>query len=233
MNGRPMSNSGAGILLRNRRTGRVMRVPHEALQALYDRWAQAAAAASGGRGVPETVHPNDPNALGYQPFPDGVPSVPPAEWEQRPEGVSAQFTQPGANEVRWGDMRTLDFPTNVAGPAVVNPTQAILNTELQLPAVCMIRLSAVETTGALAAPGPNDLATFTLDIGVGAALQSKQFQVQVAPKDGSAQTDLVLTFPVQMLRVSATVRVVNNAADHNIQVLAQVAPFTSLPQNVR
>lgn len=218
------------VLLRNRRTGKHIRVPASQLADLIRIRGSRnfePAITERGRGVEQPVFPDDPTS--YDPFPTGEGQVPPASWEQAPQASPT----PQQQGVRWGDQRNLDFPANLAGPAVVKATQAILNLELQIPAVVMLRLSAVETTGALVTPSANDVATFTVEFGCGAALQRKSFQIQVGPADGSANTDLTITIPASFLRVSATCRVVTNAAEHAIECVAMVAPFTSYPELMR
>ena len=227
--------NGAGfVLLRNRRTGKHIRIPADQvahLARIRGTHGYEPAIREKGRGVPQPVMPDDPTS--YDPFPDGEGQVPPAGWEQAADAGFPPPQTPQSQGVRWGDQRDLAFPANLAGPAVVKDTLSILNLELQIPAVVMLRLSAVETTGALVAPSANDVATFTVEFGCGAALQRKLFQLQVEPANGSANTDVTLTIPASFVRVSASVRVVTNAADHNIDVVARVAPFTSYPELMR
>lgn len=186
-----------------------------------------------GPSMPPTLHRQHPqrdfvrNTDPTEPFPEGVVTNPEACWFQHPDESNRRFQKYYNPAVRWGDRRVVQFAPNAAGPSVTTATQFTLDFKFGYtqPAVMQLRLSAVELTGALIAPSANDTVRFQVFIGTGAALQQKQFFLEVAPFDGTVQTDINLILPAQMLRVAANVTVVNNVPQHVIEVVTQCAPY--------
>ena len=183
--------------------------------------------------MPRTVHRLDPQR-GYvqnedptQPFPEGDVVVPEACWFQHPEAPKiSRFYQP---QRQWGDRKVLVFPPLPLGGQLTQLSQQLLDLRLDIPAVCLVRLSSVELSGGLTALTPNAVTTWTLDLGCGRSLQIKTVAEQIATADGANSTDIALQVPIQALRVSASVFVKNNVPEFVVECVAQVAPFTSYP----
>ena len=166
---------------------------------------------------------------GIDPFPEGEVRVPEPEWDQNPGGPASEFTkQNDRSEIRWGDMRQLNFPGGgLSGPP--QETGYLITQEMWIPAMVVLRLASVEVTGALTTPGPDDTVLWSVQLGIGAALQTKQYLQQVDPLNGTANNDITLTLPSQVIRVSAIVTVTANVDLHSIQAVAMAAPFSHFP----
>lgn len=127
---------------------------------------------------------------------------------------------------RWGNKITLQ-PGVVGGP-IVRPVKEFLVLDLSAPAEVSIRLSATSSS----APTPGFTITWMMLIGVGSAMQARQWDVPVTNPIGPPTDDVFLKLPVKVLRVSARVNYPANAAA--VTAVAQAAPtFPQLPEGVR
>lgn len=154
--------------------------------------------------------------------------MPPAGWNQNPQ----EFHGDNRGTIRWGDVKTVNVPANPAGGLLVDPVLQVLDFYLQMPAVCVLRLSAQELTGI--AITASDLITWTLLIGVGSSTQTRKYQKQLSPNSGAADNDFYLTLPLEHLVATATLQVVQDVTTQRIvEVAAQVAPVTAAPWMVR
>jgi hypothetical protein len=152
----------------------------------------------------------------------------PAGWNQHP----GEFDGDNRPTIRWGDVKSINIPANPAGGLVLDAVLQVLDFYLQIPAVCMVRLSAQELTGVAVAP--TDLITWTLLIGVGSSTQTRKYQKKLSPNDGTADNDFFLTMPLEHLVATATVQCnADPTKNRMIEVSAQVAPFTSAPWMAR
>jgi hypothetical protein len=176
--------------------------------------------------------PMQPQAMpwGNFPFPTGDVTVPPAGWEQQPQRPVEQYRKDEPT-IRWGDTVTIEVP-QVVGTPTSKASGYVLDCQLWRPATCIVRLSA--TTDAISALDPQWLCTWSLTIGVGSSSQVKQRQVQLAPEsDPTVDTDIVLTWPLQLLRVQATVQVGSGGSTVAVHATAHVAPLTNFEGMVR
>src|SRR5581483_3628888 len=124
----------------------------------------------------------------------------------------------------WGDTLLLAIQ-QVAGSATSRASGYVLDCSLRHPATCLVRLSA--TSPDLAALDPSWIVDWSLQIGVGSSSQTKRRRMQIAPEsDPAVDTDIILTWPLQLLRVQATATVGPGAALVNVHCTAHVAPFT-------
>lgn len=117
---------------------------------------------------------------------------------------------------QWGKTLVAKPPL-AAGPQVAR-VREFLVAELPEPCAVTVRLSATSDT----APAAGFTVTWTLLIGLGSSLQQRQWQVPVAPTIGVPGDDIIVTFPVHVLRVSAVVT--QTGGGGRIIVCAQVAP---------
>lgn len=152
----------------------------------------------------------------------------PAGWNQAPD----EFQGDNRPTIRWGDVKSINIPANPAGGLVVDAVLQVLDFYLQIPAVCMVRLSAQELTGvALVA---TDIITWTLFIGVGSSTQTRKYTKQISAADGLVDQDFFLTMPLEHLVATATLQCHSDVGKpRTIEVSAQVAPFTSAPWMAR
>lgn len=173
-----------------------------------------------------------PPPWSHAPFNEGDPRVPPAGWEQTPRSAADYERARSHNPtVRWGDVTTLNFPIGAPGP-VVAPAPQFADFWLAMPAVCMVRLAAVDISNN--AIVGTDLITWKLLIGVGNATSTKFYTTIPDPTDGSTNHDLILTLPLEHLTVEASASITNPGASPRVlQLAAQIAPFTSYPALVR
>ncbi len=126
--------------------------------------------------------------------------------------------------IRWGDTVLIQVPQLVGGTAS-RASGYVLDCSLRHPATCLVRLSA--TSPDLAALDPAWVCDWQLQIGVGSSAQIKRRQIQIAPEsDPAVDTDILLTWPLELLRVSATATVGPGASTVNVHCTAHVAPFT-------
>jgi hypothetical protein len=166
----------------------------------------------------------------FEPYPEGVVVTPDACWDQHPEATRIQkYYQPSR---QWGDRRLLVFKDQQFGGTTVEQTQQLLDFRYEQPTVIALRLSCVELTGRLTTASSAFVATWTVDVGCGRALQIKQYTQQVSPNSGAGSTDLFLTFPAHAIRASCSVSCTSNVGEFDIECVCGVAPYTSLPTMV-
>lgn len=171
-----------------------------------------------------------PMPWGNFPYPDGQPTVPPAGWEQQPDRPVEQHRKDQPT-IRWGDTANLTIEQSSLGVAN-GQSGYVLDCQLWRPAICLVRLSA--QTDAITALDANWLLTWSLTIGVGSSSQVKQRQIQIAPAtDPTVDTDLVITWPLQLLRVQAFAQVGPGTGTVTVNATAHVAPFSNFEGMVR
>ncbi len=200
-------------------------------QAMQAQFAHAQGAAAGRIGqpyAPPELPPAIPQPMpwGNYPFPTGQSaSVPPAGWEQQPQRPVEQYRK-DQEVIRWGDTSKIELTSN----PLASTSKAggyVLDCQLWRPSVCLIRLSV--TTDAITALTASWVCTWNLTIGVGSSSQPKQRQVQIAPvSDPTVDTDLLLQWPVQLLRVQANVTIGALATQSVIvHATAHVSPISN------
>ena len=148
-----------------------------------------------------------------------------------------QGNVPLGQPVAGGGFGTNPAQTTSASPNTTTLTGQLIDLKLFIPAVCIVYLSAVDTSGTLVGA---TLATlfveWTLDIGCGRAAQKKMQQQLVAPSDNSVQTAIQFQQPIQALRVSGQVFDTHtgvSAPIYTVECVATCAPFSVvLPENV-
>lgn len=163
-------------------------------------------------------------------FPEGEVQNPEACWFQHPESSRIQdFYKP---ERQWGDVASFKVPDQSLGGTTIETSGQLGDLRLHMPAVCLVRISAVEISGNMTVAGANTTATFTLDVGCGRALQIKKKTIQVQPADGSNDTDVFYQLPVQALRGNVSVTVKDNVGEFDIRAFIHIAPFTGYPEMI-
>ncbi len=173
----------------------------------------------------------------FEAYPEGEVVLPEPCWDQHPDGPdgNANVRRRVYNPVKqWGDRFETEIDTGTKTPNTVEFEQ-LLDMKLHVPAVCLLRLSAVELSGLNTAPIATLFVIWTVDYGVGRVNQQKKYKQLVGPALGQLDTDLYLTAPVQALRVSGEVVdsfVGFGNPKYHVEVFAQVAPYTSTPANV-
>lgn len=179
------------------------------------------------------IHPEVfPWMIGQHPAGEGEEHVPPAGWEQQPDNpLSARILSKKQRSLRWGDTTNFTLIHNAAGPAVKIPTLAVLDMTLDVPAVCLVRLSCIDTTGH--AIGATDTCQFQVQFGVGQSNQNKFYTIAIGDAAGATDTDKYLTVPIHHLRVAAVIHVTPDPTlDRTFEIVAHVSPYTSLPENI-
>jgi hypothetical protein len=127
---------------------------------------------------------------------------------------------------RWGNKENIPL-SPPGGPSVFN-VKEFLVAELATPAEMSVRLSATSD----AAPLAGFVITWKLLIGVGSAMQARQWSVPVTNTIGPPSDDVMEKFPVKVLRVAAVVAF--PAGGLRAVVVAHASPtFPQLPQGVR
>lgn len=157
--------------------------------------------------------------------------VPPAGWNQQPhEFNSHPHFDP---TTRWGGVQLAVIAPNVLGGVVTQPTLQILDTTLQVPAVCCLRLSAQQLDSV--ALGANDFVTWTVMLGVGESTQTRFYKKAISPVDGSVDQDIFLpSIPVQHVAITAVVSLTQAATlERRFQIAAQLAARAVSFGNVR
>jgi hypothetical protein len=101
--------------------------------------------------------------------------------------------------VRWGNKQLL-LPGLPAAP-ITRVVKEFLYCELDMPAEISLRLSATADT----APMAGWTMTWTLLIGVGSAMQARQWSVPVTNTIGPPTNDVLVKFPIKVLRVRGSV----------------------------
>lgn len=180
--------------------------------------------------LPGSMMPQPP-PWGHFPFPTGEATVPPAGWQQQPERPLEQHRKE-TSTIRWGDTANIEIMRDALAGAK-GASGYVLDCQLHRPAICLVRLSVA--TDAITAVSAQWLCTWSLTIGVGSSAQVKQRQVQIAPvTDPTVDTDIVLTWPLQLLRVKADIDIGAGAAGLiTVNATAHVAPFTNFEGMVR
>jgi len=198
-------------------------------------------------------HPHDNGAFTFDEE-EGDTVLPEPCWDQYPGDGNERRHYYNPTK-QWGDRRIIaitdlsqvpsaNVPVNQGGqnpsqttsssPNTTTNTGQLLDLKIQMPTVCLVRLSAVDLTGQLTSTAADLFVIWTVDIGCGRSLQRKFYKQLVAPLLGQVETQLLFQIPLQALRASCEVFDTFAALSkvYEVECLVAAAPFTSYPDIV-